>query len=47
MGPDDPRWVPFLQGYSAVLRALEQYAEAEKIQVRATRILVRNSLRHD
>jgi tetratricopeptide (TPR) repeat protein len=44
MTPDDPRWIGLLQGYAAVCRALEQYAEAEKVEVRVTRIRVKNAL---
>jgi hypothetical protein len=33
-----------LQGYASVCRALEQYAEAEKAEVRVTRIRVKNAL---
>jgi tetratricopeptide (TPR) repeat protein len=45
MGPDDLRWADILERYAQVLRVLEQYAEAEAVQVRATGIRVRNALR--
>jgi hypothetical protein len=44
MGPDDPRWVDILRRYAIVLRVLEQYAEAEAVEVRATGIRVRSIL---
>jgi hypothetical protein len=42
---DDVRWAGLLHHYALVLRALEQYAEAEKAEVRALGIEVRKTLR--
>jgi tetratricopeptide (TPR) repeat protein len=44
-GSDDPRLIPKLDRYSALLRSQEQYAEAETAQVRLMRIRVRQALR--
>lgn len=41
MRPDDPRWVDIPQPYAIVLRVLEECAEAEAVEVRATGILAK------
>ncbi len=43
-GPDHPQLAKTLANYAAVLRKIEDYAEAEKVQVRATGIRVRMAL---
>ena len=45
MGADDIRLAGKLETYAALLRKSENYAEAEKIQVRATGIRVKTALR--
>jgi hypothetical protein len=42
---EDVRWAGLSHHYALVLRALEQYAEAEKAEVRALGIEVRKTLR--
>ena len=37
-GPDDPQLLNVLQSYEAVLRMRQDYAEAENVQVRRTKI---------
>jgi tetratricopeptide (TPR) repeat protein len=44
-GAEDPRLIPKLERYSELLRAQEQYAEAETVQVRQMRIRVKQALR--
>jgi len=44
---EDPRLAPILANYSALLRAMGDYAKAEKIQARATSVEVGNALRRE
>jgi tetratricopeptide (TPR) repeat protein len=44
-GPTDPRLFNVLESYEAVLRARQDYAEAESVQVRSTKIRVGEALR--
>lgn len=44
-GPDDPRLAPKLERYSALMRAQQEYAEAERAQVRFFAIQVKQALR--
>jgi tetratricopeptide (TPR) repeat protein len=45
LGADHSKLAEALENYAVVMRKLEEYAEAEKAQVRATRIRVRTALR--
>ena len=45
MGSDNARLAGRLEIYAALLRKSENYAEAEKVQVRATGIRVKTALR--
>jgi len=45
-GMDDPRLLPWLDTYSRLLHAREEYAEAERVRLQATRIRVVNTLRN-
>ena len=44
-GSDDPHLIGILESYEAVLRAHQDYAEAESVEVRATKIRVIQALR--
>ncbi len=44
-GPENPQLVAVLESYEAVLRARREYAEAESVEVRTTRIRVMQALR--
>ncbi|MDL1951005.1 tetratricopeptide repeat protein, partial [Acidobacteria bacterium ACD] len=44
-GPDDSRLAPKLERYSALMRTMEEFAEAERAQVRLVAIQVRKALR--
>ncbi len=44
-GPDNPQLLAVLQSYEALLRARQEYAEAESVQVRSTKIRVVEALR--
>jgi tetratricopeptide (TPR) repeat protein len=46
-GPENPQLYAFLQSYEAVLRARHEYAEAESVQVRSTKIRVVEALRNE
>jgi tetratricopeptide (TPR) repeat protein len=45
-GPENPQLVSILQEYEALLRLRQEYAEAESVQVRTTRIRVGEALRN-
>jgi len=45
LGGDNPKFAESLENYATALRETEDYAEAEKVEVRATRIRVRTALR--
>jgi len=45
LGADHPKLADALENYAVALRKLEDYAEAEAAQVRATRIRVQIALR--
>ena len=45
-GPDGPQLLSVLQSYEALLRLREEYAEAESVQVRSTKIRVTAALRN-
>ncbi|MGA2882255.1 MAG: tetratricopeptide repeat protein [Bryobacteraceae bacterium] len=44
-GPENPQLLATLQSYEAVLRARQEYAEAESVEVRSTKIRVVQALR--
>ncbi len=43
-GPENPQLLATLQWYEAVLRARQEYAEAERVEVRSTKIRVAEAL---
>ena len=45
-GPDGPQLLSVLQSYEALLRLREEYAEAESVRVRSTKIRVTEALRN-
>jgi tetratricopeptide (TPR) repeat protein len=45
-GPENPQLLATLQSYEAVLRARQEYAEAESVEVRSTKIRVVQALRN-
>jgi len=45
LGPDSPRLLRWLDAYAAVLHAKEEFGEAEKVRLQATRIRVTRTLR--
>jgi tetratricopeptide (TPR) repeat protein len=45
-GPENPQLLGVLQSYEAVLRQREEYAEAESVQVKRTKIRVTEALRN-
>ncbi len=45
-GPENPQLLATLQSYEAVLRARQEYAEAESVEVRTTKIRVVQALRN-
>jgi hypothetical protein len=45
LGADNPKLVKWLENYAVVLRKIENYAEAEAVEVHATRIRVKMALR--
>jgi hypothetical protein len=45
LGPNSPRLIPVLEAYAAALRQSQDYASAEKAEVRAMGIHVRETLR--
>jgi hypothetical protein len=47
LGPFHPKLAEAIEGYVMVLRKLEDFAEAERLQARATGIRVRTALRAD
>jgi tetratricopeptide (TPR) repeat protein len=47
LGPLNPKLADAIESYAMVMRKLEEYAEAEKLQAQATRIRVRTALRAD
>jgi tetratricopeptide (TPR) repeat protein len=47
LGPFHPKLAEAIESYVMVLRKLEDYAEAERLQARATGIRVRTALRAD
>ena len=44
-GPENPQLLPTLRSYSLVLRARQEYAQAEELEVRSVRIRVVEALR--
>ncbi len=47
LGPESLRLVPVLESYATVLRHMQEYAAAEKAEVRALGIQVRNAVDRD
>ena len=45
-GPENPQLLNILQSYEALLRTRQEYAEAESVEVRTTRIRVAEALRN-
>ena len=45
LGPENASLVPLLRAYATLLRKTQEYALAEKAEVRAMGIQVRNTLR--
>jgi hypothetical protein len=45
-GPEDPQLLAILESYEALLRKRQEYAEAESVEVRSTKIRVAQALRN-
>ena len=45
-GANDPRLAPWLDGYVSVLRDQNEFAEAARLEIQATRIRVTKTLRN-